>query len=365
MTTIPQPTIPQPTTEPHWPAGFAIRPAVDPDTAAVEVSDTVTGRRFRWRPEALASHILSSGVPPLPDDADGADRETLTSGWRHWHRRGWRPSDQSYIASRRWPYADTDDAGDAIRARTLEDYLQADGQPPQEMLPDGPGIPLGEPPAPGTQPVSELLAKRRTGRAYVPEPTPLTVLSGLLWHALADVRARRERTTADEPLSYLDSFGSAWDIHICVYSVDGLEPGTYRYDILRHELRAVRLGDHRDAMIDVLQGMHSPATAAWTIGLVADFPRYQWRYRHEHGLRRIWFESGIIGQELIVVGSSYGLNTLVTPAQKDRPYLALHGLDDRRYASVYTLTMGRARRRDGADFNGTPIVQVPRSAGGS
>lgn len=359
-------TNPQPETEAHWPVGFAIRPMVDPDAAAVEVSDTVTGRRFRWRPEALAEHILSRGAPPFPDDASNdVNREFLTSGWRHWHHRGWRPSDQSYVASRRWQYADTDDVGDGIRARTLEDYLQAGGGPPREVLPDGPGIPLGEPAPPGTRPVSELLASRRTGRAYVPKPASMTTLSGLLWHALADVRARRERTTAAEPLSFLDSFGSAWDFHICVYSVDGLEPGSYRYDIERHELRTVRLGDHRDAMIDVLQGMHSPATATWTIGLVADFPRYQWRYRHEHGLRRLWFESGAIGQELIVVGASYGLNTLVTPAQKDRPYLALHGLDDRRYASVYTLTMGLARRRDGADFNGTPIVQVRQSAGGS
>ena len=103
-------------------------------------------------------------------------------------------------------------------------------------------------------------------------------------------------------------------------------------------------------MIDVLQGMHSPATAAWTLGMVADFPRYQWRYRHEHGLRRLYLESGILGQELVILAMSYGLSTLVTPAQKDRAYLALHDLPEGRYAPIYTFTMGWSRGAAGVDF---------------
>ncbi|MFG2938317.1 SagB/ThcOx family dehydrogenase [Streptomyces sp. NPDC048282] len=365
MTALPQgaQTAARPPVSPHWPAGHAIRPSADPDSASVELTDTVTGRRFRWRPAALAEHILAQGTAPLPPDGDPAapadERDRLTEGWRHWQRRGWHPSGQAYVASRRWSYADTDDPGDTIRTRTLEHYLTTEGEPPAEQLPDGPVVPLGVPEPPGAQPVSVLLARRRSGRAYTPGPVPLAVLSGLLWHGLADVRARRARTSAEQPLSYLDSYGSAWDFHLCAYGVEGLDPGTYRYDVERHELRAIRPGDHRAAMTDVLQGMHSPVTAAWTLGLVADFPRYQWRYRHEHGLRRLWIEAGVIGQELIVLGGSYGLGTLVTPAQKDRPYLDLHGLDDRRYACVYTLTMGGSLGLRGIDFNGAEVTHVP------
>ncbi|MFJ4633706.1 SagB/ThcOx family dehydrogenase [Streptomyces sp. NPDC088847] len=347
-----------------WPAGFTVRPTVDPGSGQVEVSDTVSGRRFRWQPEALAERILTDGTDARAGGGTwaraqgGADREHLLPGWRHWLHRGWHPSDQSYVASRRWAYADTDDPGDHIRRRTVQTYLDTDGLPPQEELPDAPVVPLGSPATPGDQPVGALLASRRSGRAYVPRPVPLPSLSGLLWHGLSGVRERREATGEAEPLSYLDSFGSAWDYYVCVYSVEGLEPGAYRYDVSRHELRLVSQGDHRAVMTDVLQGMRSPATAAWTIGLVADFPRYQWRYRHEHALRRLWFEAGLIGQEVIVLGSSYGLSTLVTPAQKDRPYLRLHSLDDRRYACLYTLTMGLSRGRTGMNFNGTAIEQT-------
>jgi len=351
----------------NWPTGFVVRPAVDPHAAAVEVSDTVTGRRFRWRPESLAAAILRD----RPDEdsawsrtvgASDEDRSALEPGWRHWLDRGWRPSDTYYVASRRWDYADSTDPDDAIRAAALRGYAATDGPPPDEVLPEGPVVELGPPAQPGAQRVSQLLVERRSGRAYVPRPTPRERLSGLLWHGLAEVRARRERTDPGQPLSYLDSYGSAWDFHLCVYDVRGIDPGTYRYDILRHRLIGIRPGDHREAMIDVLQGMHSPATAAWTLGLVADFPRYQWRYRHEHGLRRLYLEAGVIGQELIVLGSSYGLSTLVTPAQKDRPYLELHGLPDDRYGAVYTLTMGQSRGAAGVDFNDEHITQLPAGA---
>ena len=356
-----------------WPAGIAIRPPVDADSDRVEVSDVLTGRRFHWRPRALAEAILAqhqaagsdATQPPGPWTAalrDRPDAGELTQGWKHWLERGWHPSDQSYLASRRWQYADSTDPGDRIRTATIEDYLRRGGEPPHEVLPDAPVVGLGEPAAPGGRSVGALLAGRRSGRAYVPRPTPLPVLSGLLWHGFADIRARRERSSPEEPLSYLDSFGSAWDVHATVYSVDGLPAGAYRYDLAEHRLLAVNPGDHRSAMTDVLQGMRSPATAAWTVGLVADLPRYQWRYRHEHALRRLWFEAGLIGQELIVLGSAYGLSTLVTPAQKDRPYLSLHQLDDRRYAAVYTLTMGMSRGRAGVEFNGNDIEQIPAVA---
>jgi len=148
----------------------------------------------------------------------------------------------------------------------------------------------------------------------------------------------------DDPLSYLESYGAAWDLYLCIYSVAEIEAGSYYYDIVGHQLINVRPGDHRETMIDALQGLRVPATAAWTLGLMADFPRYQWRYRHEYALRKLYVEAGFIAQELLMLGMSYGLETLVTPAQKDTPYLELHGLSGDRYAPVYTLTMGLSRK---------------------
>jgi hypothetical protein len=341
-----------------WPLGITIRPAVNPESAKVEVADTVSGRRFHWSPDALAACILNDADGGRSDDTgtwgraldDAADRNHLAPGWQHWENRGWHPSHQYYLASRRWQYADVEDPDGAIRTETTQRYLAAGGPPVDEVLPAGRRVPLGEPLPPSDQSIAHLLVTRRSGRAYVPAAVGLDRLSGLLWHGFADVRSRRQQVDESRPMSYLDSFGSAWDIYLCLYSVAGADPGAYRYDILAHELIEVAPGDHRDTMVHILQGMRSPTTAAWTLGLVADFPRYQWRYRHELGLRKLYMESGVIAQELVILGGSYGLSTLVTPAQRDTPYLRLHGLSADRYAPVYTLTMGLTRGRNGIYF---------------
>lgn len=62
----------------------------------------------------------------------------------------------------------------------------------------------------------------------------------------------------------------------------------------------------------------------------------------------------MLGQQLIVLAMSYGLSTLVTPAQKDRAYLDLHALPEDRFAPVYTLTMGLSRGGAGVGFDNAP-----------
>src|SRR5947209_95092 len=229
-------------TDRTWPLGIRVRPPVDPDAGYVEVADTVAGRRFRWSPDALCAHILR-GSDPTTVEAD-ADRVALEPGWRHWQERGWYPSDQYYVASRGWRFADADDHDRSVRGRVLDGYLAAEGPPVADALPDGTRVPLPDPTRPVGRSLDELLVTRRSGRAYVPDPVPAGWLSGLLWYGLTQIRKRRERTGTDRPLSYLDSFGSAWDLHVCVFAVDGVAPGAYRYDIRRHELIEVRPGEH-------------------------------------------------------------------------------------------------------------------------
>jgi SagB-type dehydrogenase family enzyme len=350
-------------TETRWPAGLRLRPAADLESPEVEVTDAATGRRFHWPPETLSAHILRDDTDLAAlDDGDAwknalktsGDRRELIPDWRHWQHRRWHPSDHYYLTSRQDGEAREADTDMSIRLSMLDLFLLADGPPPEEHRPCGPVLSLGTPPPLGEQEISRLLVTRRTGRSYIRQAPSLESLSGLLWYGLSGVRAGRSKGDRFDPATYLDCYGAAWDFYLCVYKVDGVEPGVYRYDLLDHELVGVRPGDHRDAMIDVLQGMHSPATAAWTLGLVADFPRYQWRYRHEHGLRRLYLEAGVLAQQLIVLAMSYGLSTLVTPAQKDRAYLELHDLPEDRFAPVYTLTMGLSRGTAGVGFDNAP-----------
>jgi SagB-type dehydrogenase family enzyme len=200
--------------------------------------------------------------------------------------------------------------------------------------------------------LKDVLIGRRTARTFSQEPIPASHLSGLLWYGLGGIRARREQEIRSRPLSYLDSYGSAWDIGVMIYAVEGWQSGSYRYDVRGHRLHLVRAGDFREEMVDVLQGLASPRSAAITIGLVANADVYQWRYRHEHALRRLYLESGHVAQMLIVLGAGYELKTLVTPAQRDSDFLDLHGYEAIRHMPIYTLTMGRTR-------GGTPWWSAP------
>lgn len=296
-----------------WPAGVRIRSSVRGD---VEVADTITGAVTTFDPAELARTILASHEPPTAvaksSAADAAYRASVTPGLRHWQHRHWHPSDQVYTASRRTP-----------RTTACVDA------PPRPIT--GAPVALSASAAPGAQPIGTLLLNRRTGRAYIRRAVPGETLSGLLRHGFG------KRLTIRSAEHWIPSL---WAIGVCVYNVEGVPAGSYRYDPHAHLLHAVQPGDHREEMIHVLQGMRSPSSAGWTIGLIADFERAQQAMPHEAGLRSIYTQSGVIAQELIVLAGSYGLSTLVTPAQIDSAYLALHGLTRDSYGPIYTLTMG-------------------------
>jgi nitroreductase len=350
-----------PASEPaaSWPAGLVIRPPLDEGTGGLaEVLDTLSGRRFTVQAGELGKRIAAGGTAAvdawLDDLAEHPDRrwrERQAAHLRSWWQRGWHPSAEYYLASRRSVYADLHDADGTARREGLGSYIRADGHPPRAELTGLSRRRRVQPAEPPVVGLAELLRHRRTVRAYDPRPVPEDVLSGLLWYGLARLRALApyEREGRSDPLAYLSASSAiAFRFTVCAYGVSGLDPGIYLYDLETHELLSRRTGDHRERMCDLLQGMQAPRSAAWTISLVVEFPTLQWRYRHEHALRRLYCRAGFIGQELLVLGSAYGLGTLVTPAQKDTAFLELHRLDPVRFAPVYTLTMGWPRDKDNA-----------------
>ncbi|MEV1117163.1 SagB/ThcOx family dehydrogenase [Actinosynnema sp. NPDC049800] len=317
----------------HWPVGTRIRPVAQVDKAEIEVADTVTGRTTRHLPVDLAEAILRDERPhaDLADPADEVRRAALVPGLRHWQRRGWHPSDQLYVASRR------------PGGRPAAADADPSGAPAPTEPPGGRQVALPDPADPADVPISRLLLSRRSGRSYVRRPVPAAVLSGLLRYGLAHLR------DGD------DAIGAGWVICVAAYRVSGVEPGAYRYHPREHSIELVRAGDLRTDMIAALQGMRSPSSASWTLGLVADFPAYQRRRPGETGLRSLYTWSGAVAQDLIVLGAGYGLSTLVTPAQQDSAYLAMHGLSRRRHGPIYTLTMGVSRGAAGVYPDEDPL----------
>lgn len=212
---------------------------------------------------------------------------------------------------------------------------------PARIRPEGRRVPLPQAvPGDVRRTLGEALVSRRSVRSYLPRSTPAGALGHLLRAGLATVAENQGRDGAEDPRELLRSFGTAFDFYVLAYDVDGLEPGAWLVDFTAEELIEVRPGNHRQAMRDVFYGSPWTLTAGFTLVMVADFEQYQFRYRHERALRNLYIESGHLAQRLLLLGDTHGLGTLVTPAVRDGLIEELLGLDARRQATMYTLTMG-------------------------
>ena len=277
------------------------------------------------------------GLGFTSDTSMSADEQRLIERWLE---RGWGPSLEYLLWSRVSQYADEDQPD--VRAEIVKEYQKRDGAPPTRVRSGGEYIPLGPfLELPSDVSVGEIYMRRRTVRKYADRLVSLKMLSSVLWHGFERLRGcRKIEVDGGDLVQLFRSYGSAFDVYVMIYGVDSLGPGVYVYEPVGHSLKLVRAGEFRQEMFDILCGQGAPKTASWTIFLVANFPQYQWRYRHERALRNLYIEAGRIGHELILVGSSFGFGTFQTPAARDREAMELLALDKVCQAPVYSLTMG-------------------------
>jgi SagB-type dehydrogenase family enzyme len=339
-------TIPSPIQTPL----LTLRPPLSDQGDVVVLSDAWHRRRVQVKRLALLDWLTSvfTGTAPPTEFAAELEKRGLLNEEidadsakhiLHWWQREWHPSLEYYLWSRKATYVDEHDVSGEHRRETLQHYLVQDA-PPARLKPVGERCTFPTPtPPPENVTLGEVLMQRRTMRRYIPEPVTDQVFSSVLWFGLDEIRRVRQ-LPLDDVLNYLRSYGVAFDVYIVVYSIEGFAPGVYYYDLTQHSVVRIRCGDYRQHMNHILQEMGAPNTASWTIVFVADFAQYQWRYRHERALRNLYIEAGRLGQQLLLVGMSYGLGTLPTPATRDCDVSALLEIDQLRQAPIYTLTMG-------------------------
>ncbi|HEY2961684.1 MAG TPA: SagB/ThcOx family dehydrogenase [Pyrinomonadaceae bacterium] len=294
--------------------------------------------------DAVAHGSRRDGKAPLANDLFGEIDADSARHLAHWIERGWHTSLEYYLWSRHSKFIDENDSTGDLRRDAIRTYLEKQA-PPARIKPEGEYLLLpAAVEAAENLSLGELLLRRRTQRTYRREPVSLSSLSSLLWFGLNAVRKTRASLTDNDLLSYLKSYGVAFDFYLVIYDVESLASGTYFYDIRDHAVLLSRAGLFRNEMTELLSNQPAPETAAWSIVLVADLLQYQWRYRHERALRNLYIEAGRIGQHLILTGTLFGLGTLPTPALSDRGLSALLQLDPLRQTPVYSLTMGLDRR---------------------
>ena len=183
----------------------------------------------------------------------------------------------------------------------------------------------------------DALARRRSVRAYGPEPLALGELGALLW-AGAGITARQEGFA----FRTAPSAGGLYPIehYVVANEVEGLEQGLYHYDVLGRALERLHAGDLRlpvaRAALDQRIAAEAQAVFVWT----AVLERSRWKYG-ERFVRYVLLDAGHIAENVALAATALGLGTCQIAAFFDEEAADILGVDPDAEPVVYMSTAGR------------------------
>lgn len=146
--------------------------------------------------------------------------------------------------------------------------------------------------------------RRRSTKVFSEQPLALSQLSDMLWFSAGGSDGRRPYASAHAlyPVT----------LSVVAGAVEGLRTAMYRYHPTRHALRAVAVGDHRDALAGVT------IDGAWITGcpavlvFTADLPDVE-RHFAEQGPGRgtgfAWLETGLLSQNIYLWAAAHDVGT--------------------------------------------------------
>ena len=313
----------------------------DPDRP-VELAQPVSGKRLKLSRGAVLEYVYGGDRAEEIERVIGKPGEP-SPALDHWFDRNWTWSAPYYLASRRQVFADEGDHDAGVRNAVLRQYL-AEAPPPGVRDERTDWTPLPED-APQVVPtLGEVLAARRSRPRPTKRQLPLRDLGWILrtGFRVARLSILEAAGHAEDPVRLLTSFGCAVDAYLVVYDVEGLRPGVYAYSITEHAVSLVRAEPDVELMRTQMQhnlvGQPAPLTAAITVVMVADFARYQWRYRHERALRQLYVDSGHLAGHVLLAATALRKGTHISPAAEDSASLRFLERDRAKDQILYSVS---------------------------
>jgi SagB-type dehydrogenase family enzyme len=184
--------------------------------------------------------------------------------------------------------------------------------------------------------VEDSLKKRRSVRNYSSEALSIAHLSQLLFAAqgiTGEIYGRPLRTAPSAGALY------PFEIYLIINHVEGLSPGIYHYNVLKHELELLKTGNFRSKIIDagIKQEMLGDADATFVLSAV--FDRVCSKYG-ERGYRYVYIEAGHISQNIFLQAVSLGLGSVSVGAFLDEKVNKIIGVDGIDEAAIYLHAVG-------------------------
>jgi SagB-type dehydrogenase family enzyme len=218
---------------------------------------------------------------------------------------------------------------------------------------EGPITPLNPPNLEALNELSfqEILKQRQTTRNFNGKPVSLDILSTLLfvtfglfhgpWQELSEAglcEIGARKTSASGGGLHPN------EAYITIHNVEGIEPGIYHYDVMRHGLVKVndRLAENQLAAL--CMGQPFGEGVAFGVFLVAYFDKIWWKYPHSRGYRVALLDAGHLSQTFQLVSTALGILTWMTANIHDVNISTLLKLDGVHEAPIHFLAGGYGQK---------------------
>lgn len=202
-------------------------------------------------------------------------------------------------------------------------------------------IPLPECNRVESQPLFEVMLKRRTNRNVQRDSISLQQLSECLYAGLG-VTGFVKTETCLLPLKMTPSGGARNPFEAFVWARDvcGVSSGVYHYSALDHSLEKLET-DTNHLPMDLLKGQDWADNMPAVIFLVAALGRTTWKYNDPNAYRVVLIEAGHIAQNMMLACANNDLTACPTAALSHRQVSLLLGLSDITQTPVYALLVGK------------------------
>ncbi len=198
-----------------------------------------------------------------------------------------------------------------------------------------PLIRLPEPSRTGAVSLEETLARRRSLRAFAPDPISLQSIGQLAWSAQGVTDAATGYRTAPSAGGTLPI-----EVDLLLHGVPELEDGVYRYHPVEHALRLRLPGDLREAVTASTMNQGFVGDAPVVLALSAVAARTEPRFGALTA-RLIDMEVGHVAQNVSLQAVALGLGTVVVAAFREAELAAALELAEGE-RPIYLMPVGRA-----------------------
>lgn len=215
-----------------------------------------------------------------------------------------------------------------------------------------------------------VLETRRTHRIFEPLPIRLDDLSTLLHYTFSPIRFADAREFGTVELRASVSAGARHETTACVaiFNVEGLNPGLYVYDQIRHGLIPLNESGEREYFESVTANQGFNDNSAATVITVADSSSMSWKYNDARSYRLMMMNVGSLAQTFSMVSTALGYGAAITGALDEKSLEKKLGLEVPREIPTFSLTIGiPSRRPDGLpnDYIAAQTTYLPHSFDGS